>query len=72
MQTTFMFSHFRELLSLGNVRTSAASQVRVHADPVSDELVGDGLAGGDTEGGAGPSEYGLNHLIKKKIIRFIS
>lgn len=31
-------------------------EVRVHADPVSDQLVGDGLTGRDSEGRAGPSE----------------
>lgn len=46
-----MLNHFRETR-----QTVCRSEVRVHADPVSDELVGDGLTGGDTEGGAGPSE----------------
>lgn len=31
-------------------------QVRVHADPVSDQLVGDGLTGWDREGRLGSSE----------------
>lgn len=41
-------------------------EIRGHADPVSDQLVGDGLSGRDGEGRRGSSEQGLNCLNKNK------
>lgn len=40
------------------------SEVRVHADPVSDQLVGDGLSGRDRQGCMDASEQGVNDLNK--------
>lgn len=37
-------------------------KVRGHSDPVSDQLVGDGLSGGNGERWAGFSEHGVDHL----------